>query len=64
LTPEASRAPSSRPRAPASTKSHRAARSLGNALARLELRAMFEELLRSLPGIELASDEHPNPTSQ
>jgi len=32
---------------------------LGNALARLELRVMFEELLRRLPGIELASEQHP-----
>jgi cytochrome P450 family 142 subfamily A polypeptide 1 len=32
---------------------------LGNALARLELRVMFEELLRRLPGIEPASGDHP-----
>jgi cytochrome P450 family 142 subfamily A polypeptide 1 len=32
---------------------------LGNALARLELRVMFEELVRRLPEMELASDETP-----
>jgi cytochrome P450 family 142 subfamily A polypeptide 1 len=33
---------------------------LGNALARLELRVMFEELMRRAPGIKLASDEVPS----
>jgi len=32
---------------------------LGSALARLELRVMFEELLRRMPEPELASDEAP-----
>ena len=33
---------------------------LGNSLARLELRVMFEQLLARLPDIELASPEEPS----
>jgi cytochrome P450 family 142 subfamily A polypeptide 1 len=32
---------------------------LGNSLARLELRVMFEELVRRIPDMRLASDAHP-----
>jgi cytochrome P450 family 142 subfamily A polypeptide 1 len=33
---------------------------LGNALARLELRVMFEVLLDRMPGLSLASDAEPS----